>query len=134
MAQRQMELFDDATKEEVVLVMKNIGQEVISCARRILFYGDQPSSEEVEELAHHVEELVGAHGHIRRLWEIPQRLPLVELVATQQNRATRWALLALDKLDDLCDELDYHPLDISLDMVEEIYYAARRAVEAANNL
>ena len=52
MAQRQMELFDDATKEEVALVMNYLGEEVISRTRIIMLEGNQPSMEEAEELAH----------------------------------------------------------------------------------
>ena len=77
---------------------------------------------------------MSARSHICRLWEIPQRLPLVDLVVNQQNRTPRWALLAIDKLNDLCDELDYDAHDLSMDVIEQVHYAATRAVDAANNL
>ena len=128
-----MALYDDASRDDVVIAMKNFGIAVRNRTGQILGNDGTATSEGVADLIRCLEDLISLHGHLCRLWSIPERRALTD-IGGLANSPIHWALLSLNKLNDLCDELEDPSNELSGEVIEEIHHAARRAVQAANNL
>ena len=122
-------LNNDSNKDQTLAAVRTFSINIVAQSNLILHSGSWTAAE-MEVLACRVEHLLGTMGHIRRLWPIPERKPLMPFDALE-NRPAHVLLIALNKLNALVDYLDY-PEDVSMELLDEICHITMHIVETAD--